>query len=221
MRHYDMCVRCGSVSEVADVAKKLGWDGMCVLVSPEMFAQTKESAPVQKGIDISLGVEVEVRKPSDIQKTVEKFRRNAEILAFRSNTAEMNRAVLETAEADLLLGAWEGGVNHVLAAAAKDNEVAVCFEFQPLMFSHARHRTELFAKMLEAAKYLRKAGAPVAIGSGGQSPMDLRDWGMLTSFGRLLGLGDAMVQEGFSGRRVLENRRRLSGKWVMPGVEAE
>jgi ribonuclease P/MRP protein subunit RPP1 len=112
-------------------------------------------------------------------------------------------------------------VNHVLAAAAKDNGVAVCFEFQPLMFSHARHRTEMFSKMLEAAKYLRKAGASVAICSGAQDPMDMRDWSVLTSFGRLLGFGDTMIQDGFSGKRVLENRKRLSGKWIMPGVEVE
>jgi RNase P/RNase MRP subunit p30 len=75
--------------------------------------------------------------------------------------------------------------------------------------------------MLEFAKFIRKAKAPMAIGSGAQMPMDMRDPGELASFGRLLGLQDNEINDGFSGKMALENRKRLSGKWIMPGVEVE
>jgi len=144
-----------------------------------------------------------------------------EIIAFRSSTAEMNRTVLETPEADLLTGAWNGGMNHVLANLAKENGVAVGFELQPLMFSHGRQRTDLFQRMLECAKFVRKARAPFAISSGSQMPMDMRDSGELMSFGRLLGFQDDAIKQAMSDARLLENRKRLGGKWVMPGVEVE
>jgi ribonuclease P/MRP protein subunit RPP1 len=220
MRLFDQCVRCGDIAKAASAALRLGWDGICVLVPPERFSGARAAAG-KSAVDVSIGVEIEAVKPADVQRAVAAFRRKAEILAFRSGTAETNRVVLETVEADLLLGAWEGGINHVLAAAAKENGVAVCFEFQPLMFSHGRQRTELFSRMLEAAKYLRKARAPIAIGSGGQDPMDIRDPSVLASLGRLLGFQDDAIKKAMSDERVLENRKRLGGKWVMPGVEVE
>jgi len=218
MKQYDLCVRSADIEGCAAVADKLGWDGICILLPPEML---KSFIKPKASIEISVGVEIEAKKPSDIAGAVGKYRRSAEMLAFRASTAEMNRAILETPETDMLLGAWVGGVNHVLANLAKENNVAVGFELQPLMFSHGRQRTELFGRMLECAKFVRKARAPFIISSGSQMPMDMRDCGELTSFGRLLGFQDDVIKKAMSGEMILENRKRLSGKWVMPGVDVE
>jgi ribonuclease P/MRP protein subunit RPP1 len=218
MKLYDQCVRCAEAGKAAEMARKLGWDGICLVSEPGQFG--KEASP-KAAADISFGVEVKVQKASDIAKAVGSFRRKAGVLAFRCSTPEMNRLVLETAEADLLTGFWEGGMNHVLASIAKENNVAPCFELQPLMFSHGRQRTELFQSMLEAAKFIRNARAPFVISSGAQMPMDMRDPGELTSLGRLLGFDDSSIRKALSGTIIEENRKRLGGKWVMPGVEIE
>jgi len=218
MRMVDICVRSADAAGCASTAGKLGWGGICVLVPPDKL---KDFVKPKAGIDIALGVEIEARKASDVAKAVAGHRKSAEVLAFRCAGAEMNRVVLETAEADLLLGAWDGGMNHILANLAKENNVAIAFELQPLIFSHGRQRTELFGRMLECAKFVRKAGAPFVIASGAQMPMDMRDPGELTSFGRLLGFHDSEIKKAMSDRIVLENRKRLSGKWVMPGVEIQ
>ena len=218
MKKYDPCVRSSDIAGCAHMAEKLGWDGICVLLPQEMFSKTEK---IKYGVDVSIGMEIDVKKASDVAKAVERFRRSTEVLAFRSSTAEVNRAVLETAEADMLLGAWIGGMNHVLAGLAKENNVAVGFELQPLMFSHGRQRTDLFQRMLECAKFVRKAKAPFAIGSGAEMPMDMRDHGELSSFGRLLGFQDDAIKKAMSDAIVAENRKRLSGKWIMPGVEVQ
>lgn len=218
MKRYDPCVRCLNMAEAAAIAEKLGWDGICALLPPESFESSGKS---NARIDVSIGIEIEARKPSDVSKNIGRYRKTAEVIAVRSSGPEINRLVLEMPEADMLLGGWEGGINHVLAKIGKENNVAVCFELQPLMFSHGRQRTDMFQKMLEAARYLRKAKAPIAIGSGAQMPMDLRDCGELASFGRLLGFDDSQIKAAMSGDRILENRKKLSGKWIMPGVETE
>ncbi len=218
MKIYDPCVRCSSIAEAAAITGRLGWDGICVLLPPEMLKNIEKP---KTGIDVSIGIEIDTKKPSEIAKAVGRYRKSTDVLAFRSSTPEINRAVLETPEADMLLGAWSGGMNHVLANLSKENDVAICFELSPLMFSHGRQRTELFGRMLDAAKFLRKSKAPVAIGSGAQMPMDIRDFGELVSFGRLLGFGDKTISEAMSGKRVMDNRKRLSEKWIMPGVEVE
>ncbi|MBM3304193.1 MAG: hypothetical protein FJY76_03775 [Candidatus Aenigmarchaeota archaeon] len=216
MRMIDICVRSADAAGCAAIAGKLGWDGICVLVPPDKL---KDFVKPKAGIDIAVGVEIEARKQADVSRNVDRFRRSTEIMAFRCASAEMNRVVLETAEADFLLGAWGGGMNHVLAALAKENNVAVAFELQPLIFSHGRQRTDLFQRMLECAKFVRKARAPFALSSGAQMPMDMRDPGELMSFGRLLGFQDNEIKKAMSDVRVTENRKRLSGKWIMPGVE--
>jgi RNase P/RNase MRP subunit p30 len=43
----------------------------------------------------------------------------------------------------------------------------------------------------------------------------------ITVFGKILGLSESQVKLGISDRLIKENRKRLSGKWVMPGVEIE
>jgi len=216
MKKYDPCVRCTGIQAVAATAEKLGWNGICVLLPPEKLVSF---AKPKSGIDVSVGVEIDARKPSDVSKAVGRFRGSVEVIAFRSQTAEMNRIILDTAEADLLTGSWQGGINHVLAELARENNVAVCFELQPLMFSHGRQRTELFGRMLECAKFVRKARAPFAISSGAQSPMDIRDFGELLSFGRLLGFQDDTIKKAMSDGIISENRRRLGKKWIIPGVE--
>jgi RNase P/RNase MRP subunit p30 len=52
-------------------------------------------------------------------------------------------------------------------------------------------------------------------------PYDIRAPADIVSFGRVLGFRDPAIKAAMSDSVLKENRKRLSGKWIMPGVELE
>ncbi|MFQ5648206.1 MAG: RNase P subunit p30 family protein, partial [Candidatus Aenigmatarchaeota archaeon] len=143
----------------------------------------------------------------------------------RGGDADLNRAAVETPEVDILAHPWrerkDCGLDHVMAKLAAKNRVAVQFDFSELLHSSKRSRVQLLAQLMAAAELVRKYRAPFIISSGARAPFDLRAPSDLVSFGRVLGFRDPDIKRALSGGIVKENRKRLSGKWVMPGVEIE
>ena len=203
-------------------AKKLGWTGVCLLIPYPEWEGNKEIKKAE-GIDFTTGAACTAKSPQQVAHLAKALRGKAEVIAVVGGDLEVNRAAVETPEVDLLLRPWEGrqdaGVNHVVARLAKKNNVAILFELEPLMHAAKRGRSELFERYERTARLLRKYHAPFVIASGARSAWDLRGPSELVSFGRLLGFDDKQIQESMSGNMIRENRKRLSGKWVMPGVE--
>jgi ribonuclease P/MRP protein subunit RPP1 len=139
-------------------------------------------------------------------------------------TVELNRIIMETPEIDILLNhdiSGQCGINHVLARIAKKNGVAIGFDFNQLMTSYRLGRVQEFSAMVETARMVRKFKAPYVLTSGAMDPWDMRSPSELIAMGRLLGFSEGEARKGLSDHIVRENRKRLSGKWVMPGVEIE
>jgi ribonuclease P/MRP protein subunit RPP1 len=217
MGFWDYCVReDADIRETARMAEKLGLSGICVLGKGDANpAQAKHKA------EVATGLLVEEKNPDLMRKHVRKNRKSCEMIAVAGNDDMMNRIAAETPEVDILLPAAGTKIDVVMAKAARKNSVRIGFEFGLLLHSTLQERGRLFSQMMLNAQSVRKFGAPFVIVSGAQSEFGLRSPSELIAFGKVLGFDESMIKKGLSPGMIRENRKRLSGKWVMPGVEVE
>ena len=226
MDFWDLGLRDTS-GETLDMAGKLGWKGIGLLVpweGKENLEKFRKSLGKAK-VDVSVGVIIGAKKASGMKKDVLKARPLAELVAVSGGDLEINRAALERPEVDILLNPWKDrndpGLDYVMARLGRKNRVSVMFGFNELLVSSKRGRVRVMSNLLAAAKLVRKHKAPFVLSSGAKGTFDLLAPSDSMSFGRVLGFRDPEIKRGLSGQMVRENRKRLSGKWVMPGVEIE
>lgn len=222
---YDMCalVPPAELAKAVEVAKALGWKGMCVFAGKKEVAGLKEATKPIKGFDVAVGLLYEPRSRNDLRKHVQSDRKNYEAVAVRSANPEIIRAASETRGVDLVAG-WESGesgLDYITAKLAAENGVGIAFSMQPLLDAYDRSRAAVMSKMAEAARFVRKYRTSFVLASGAISAWDLRSPSELAAFGSVLGLDGRETRRALSGRMLAENRKRLSGKWIMPGVEIE
>ncbi len=217
MRFHDMLVRARPDRGLLERAREMGWSGLCSVADSDKTSQVFRSGE----IDVSRGIMLEPKRASDVPRLARKHRNDFEIVCVRGGNPELNRAVVETPEVDILTGhSPEGsGINHVIARLARENDVMICFEFGELLSSYKKSRSWIFSAMSQAAREVNRHRAPVCITSGAQSLWEIRSPSDLLSFSRLLGISDRKAKEGMSNLSVERNRKRLSGRIIGRGVE--
>ncbi len=213
---WDYGVRDDSDMEaVTGMAKKLGLDGLCILSDGVKLPSGNS------GVEIVSGMLVDANNANLMRKNVRKSRKKYEVIAVLGKDDAMNRVAAETAEIDILIPASGTKIDVVMAKLARKNNVKIGFEFGILIHSTLEERGRLFSQMLKNAKAVKKFGAPFVVVSGALSEFGLRAPSELVAFGMSLGFDEPDIRKGMSGNIIEENRKRLSGKWVMPGVEVE
>jgi ribonuclease P/MRP protein subunit RPP1 len=227
MKFYDLCIRTGKPREAVDMAGRLGWGGIGLLVPYSTnhmrdLSDLKARLRPARGMpDVGFGIEISTDDPRKVSNIARGVRRGAELVVVRGSSQEVNRAALETPEVDMLVHHGDMAINQVLAKLAARNNVAVGFVFSGVLLSYKRTRIGMFSGMMESAKVLRKYRSPVAISSGSLSEWDMRSPSDMIAFGKLLGFSQDQAKRAMSGSILAENRKRLGNKWVMPGVEIE
>lgn len=215
MKSWDYCVRDDSDSKaLAKMAEKLGWSGVCILGDKVVKAP-------KAGAEIIRGLLIDEKNPEIMKRKVRNLRKDFEMIAVEGKDDTMNRIALETPEVDLLLPGRETKIDVVMAKLAKDNNVGIAFEFGVLLHSTLEERGRIFSQMLKNAQSVKKFRAPFAIVSGALSEYGLRSPSELTAFGKVLGFDESGIKKNMSGYAVEENRKKLSDKWIGPGVEVE
>jgi ribonuclease P/MRP protein subunit RPP1 len=206
----------------------LGWSGVCFLCrSEEAMDQLKRALSALKtpGLDVAISYKIETAQPEHLAKIAKTMRKRAEVILAHGGNLEINRTACETPEIDILahpeIGRNDSGLDYVAAKLARENNVAIEFNFRGLLLSYKKTRAEIFSRMLENARLVRKAKAPFIITSGALEPYDLRSPYELMAFARALGLNPKESKKGLSEKLLKENRKRLGGRWIMPGVEIE
>ena len=106
-----------------------------------------------------------------------------------------------------------------MAKLAKKNNVSIEFSLSDLIQTSKLSRSKILHDLMENAKLVKKYKTPFVLTSGSFDCFGLRSPSELLSFGRVLGFQDPEIKNALSDFIVKENRKRLSGKWVMPGVE--
>ena len=223
---YDLHVRAGP-QKAGEMAKKLGLAGIGITVpwkERESLKGIMQEARAIKGIDVAVGLELS-GKAHEIQALAKSARRQNELIIVRGGSEEVNRAALETPEVDILvspaLQSGDAGINHILARLGAKNNVAICFDFWEVLQSYKKTRSQILSSYLETARFVRKYKCPFILSAGALSEWDMRAASELMAFGKFLGFQEGQCKAALSGRIVAENRKRLGGKWVMPGVEVE
>ncbi|MFH1977709.1 MAG: RNase P subunit p30 family protein [Candidatus Aenigmatarchaeota archaeon] len=223
---YEMHVQDENLYEAIELAKKLGWEGICITTKWKHDLTPPKIK--KKGIDVAIGVEIEA-KPHEIRKILPNIRKSFEIIMVRGGDLEVNREAVENPLVDVLLSPWgprnslrdDSGFNHIMAKLANKNNVAIEFNFSDLMYSYKKTRIRLLSHISKAAKLVNKYNAPFIISSGARDAWDLKSPSELISLGKTLGLTNNKIKKSISDKIVKENRKRLSGSWIMPGVELE
>jgi RNase P/RNase MRP subunit p30 len=204
--------------------ERLGWSGVCFLCDSLGMIEKFRNILKKAGMDVAFGYKIETSKPGNIPKIARKVRKEVEIITVFGGDPEINRKACETSEIDILTHPERGenrGMDYVMAKLAKENSVSVEFNFREILHTYKKSRADLFSKMLENAKLVRKFRAPFVLTSGALDPWDMRSPSELISFGRILGFNPRDVKLSMTGRILEENRKRLGKKWVMPGVELQ
>jgi len=207
---------------------KLGWTGACLVCkSLEAIEQVKKALEKAQNVklDVSFGYKIETPQPEHVQKMARKVRKKVELVFVHGGDLEVNRKACETPEVDVLahpeLGRSDSGIDYIMAKLAKEHDVAIEFNFRNMLLSSRKTRSDIFSRMMENAQLVRKYKVPFILTSGAVEPYDLRSPSELMSFGRLLGLSPKHAKLAISASMLEENRKRLGGKWIMPGVELE
>lgn len=202
----------------------LGWKGVCfVCESLEGIEELKKKLG-KTGMDVSFGYKIETEKPNNIPKIAKKVRKRVEMILVFGGDLEINRKACETSEVDILTHPESGegnGLDYVMVKLAKKNNVSIEFNFRELLHTYKKSRANLFSKMIENAKLVRKFRTPFILTSGALDPWDARSPSEVISFGKVLGFNPKDVKLSMTGRVLEENRKRLGSKWLMPGVEME
>ena len=209
--------------------ERMGWKGACFLSkSLEEIVALRDrfaSIPSKPPLDVSFGLKIETSHTDQIQKLARKARKDVEIILVHGGNIEVNRIACETPEIDVLahpeLGRNDGGIDMIMAKLAKKNHVAIEFNMRNVLISNRKSRADVFSSMLENAKLVRKYKPPFVLTSGAVDPYDLRSPSELLSFAKLLGLEPKYSKIAISSKMLTDNRKRLGGKWIMPGVEVE
>jgi len=221
MKFWEYCIHScqdsgSEVEELVEMAARLGWNGVCVL-------QEKPSGKISPGnghgMDFASGVVIEKTRPADLKREIMKHRMSREVIAVKANNDEAARTSLDMAEIDIILPGPDTEIDMVMARLARKNGICIAFELRHLVCSSGSARSRMLSWLRKNAKTVRKAGAPFVISSGALSPWDMRSPSEMTSFGKILGFGDPAIKKALGGGLIAENRKRLGGKWVMPGVE--
>jgi RNase P/RNase MRP subunit p30 len=202
------------LNSVVSMAGKLGLSGVCILADADFKAP--------KGrVSVARGLLIDERNPETMRKSVMNNRKSFEVIAVMGMYEKVNRAAAETAGVDMLIPSHDTKVDVVMAKEAKKRNVRIAFDFSALLHSSLEDRGEAFSQMMKNAQSVRKCRAPFLIISGAKSAYGMRSQSELTAFGKVLGFDEASVKASMGSALIDENRKRLSGRWVMPGVEVE
>ena len=223
---YDYHAHFEDSNKTESLAKKLGWSGLCLVANwtnhLNDLEKFKKSIEQFKEVKVALGIEIK-DKPNRIPELVSKIRGLVEVVLIHGGDPEVNRISVETPEVDILLhpesNQENSGLDYTMVKLAKKNNVAIEFSLSDLVQNSALTRSRLLRNLIENAKLVRKYKVPFVLTSGAFDYFGLRSPFELLSFGRVLGFQDPEIKKALSDSIIKENKKRLSGKWVMPGVE--
>ena len=146
-----------------------------------------------------------------------------ELVIVQGGDDTLNRLAVSSRYVDVLLDPHVGsrkdfmhqrnsGLNHVLCALAKENNVAIGFSFSSIL--HSTQRAKDMGRMMQNILLCRKYKIPMVIGSFAKDAWDVRNEKDLQAFFQVLGMTGKEVQMNFVEKR-LDYKKRFVQKGVM------
>lgn len=174
------------------------------------------------GIDVVDAVEIVADSPASASGAVGNHRPDHTILAVRGGTDALNRFAVEQERVDVLTRPFAAGgdVNHVLANAARTNDVRIEFDFGPALRRVGGARVRALQDLRKLRELVADADAPFVVSANPRSHLQVRAPRELVALGEAVGFDADAIEEGLRewGRLASRNRERLSPEFVGPGV---
>jgi ribonuclease P/MRP protein subunit RPP1 len=212
-----------AASRFAATAAAYGFEGLVVRAvdaRPDYGALREEAS-----VDVVDAVEVVAPHPQNASGAVGNYRPDRTLVVVRGGTNALNRFAVEQARVDVLARPFDGGgdgdVNHVLAKAARDNDVAIEVNLGPVLRKTGGGRVRHLRKLRKLRELLDHYDAPHVVSVGARSHLHLRAPRELAAVGEEIGLDAEFVRDGLArwGEIAARNRERLSESFIAPGVE--
>lgn len=186
--------------------------------SPPSFERLREEADV----DVVAAAEIVADDPSTASGAVGNYRPDHTLLIVRGGSDRMNRFAVEQERVDVLSRPFDGDgdFNHVLAKAARDNDVRVEFDLGPVLRREGGRRVRRLQKLRKLREILDHYETPFVVSANPNSHLQLRAPRELRAVGEAIGFGGDRVETGLRewGEIAARNRTRQSDSFVAPGV---
>ncbi len=184
-----------SVENVVKYAEKLGLDTIVVLDrfdSLDVLGEIKKDVKaVKSDVNVLVGLEIKAENTGDLNRQINRFRDNVDILAVHGGDFEVNRNAVENPRVDILthpeLKRKDSGMDHVMMKLAAENNVAVELNFREYLHSYRKIRSFVLSHMRRNVMLARKYGAHVIVASGAESVWDMRAGRELASLAYMCG----------------------------------
>ncbi|MFC4360155.1 RNase P subunit p30 family protein [Halobium salinum] len=175
------------------------------------------------GLDVVDAVEVSGDDRSSVSGAIGNYRPKTTLLLVRGGDDDVNRLAVEQVQVDVLTRPMrgDGGFNHVLAKAARDNGVRVEFDLSSVLRRDGGHRVQALQDLRLLRKLVTKFDVPYVVSANPRSHLQLRAPRELAALGEVVGFEAAEIREGLAewGRLAARNRERSSDSFIAPGVQ--
>ncbi|MFB6125717.1 MAG: RNase P subunit p30 family protein [Halolamina sp.] len=202
-------------------AARHGYDG--VVVRTRAADYDPGALRAEYGPDVAVGIEVDADGPNSASGAVGNFRPDCEVLVVAGGSPTLNRFAVESPRVDVLARpmANDGDVNHVVAKAARDNDVAVEVDLGPVLELAGGERVQALQDLRKLREILTYYDAPHVVSANPRSHLELRAPRELVAVGEQLGFDAEWLREGLArwGEVAERTRRRRSDSFIAPGVE--
>jgi ribonuclease P/MRP protein subunit RPP1 len=174
------------------------------------------------GVDVVDGVEIRAESRSRAGGFLGSHRPEHTVVLVHGGDPDINRFAVENEAVDVLAHpmAGEGDLNHVIAEAAAENEVALEVDLSGALRASGGQRARAIADLRKLRELIDHADAPYVVSADPRSHLQMRAPRELIAVGEVLGFDGEAIEAGLAGweRIARRNRERLDPDYVAPGV---
>ncbi len=218
-----------NLEQLAKTFKELGYSSFCYSFYYENLDQIKKIREliekIRNKVSIKIYLGLEARNEKEIEK-IKLIRKKIDVFLVSGGNLSVNRKAVETPEVDILThpenNRNDPGLNDVLLKFAAKNNVAIEINFREILNSSKKNRAKILSNMFHNIRIAKKFKTPIIVSSGALSHFEIKDPLVLTSLINFLGLEIDKAKETLSKipENILkESKKRISDKWIIPGVE--
>jgi len=218
----------------AATAARYGYDGVVVRTREALdpagdgggsgTSSADEAAALRDeyGIDVVDAVEIDADGATSASGAVGNYRSSRTVVCLVGGDDGLNRFAVEEPRVDVLVRPMDGSgdFNHVLAKAARDNDVHVEFDLGPLFRATGGKRVRALADLRKLREIVTYYDAPHVVSANPRSHLELRAPREVVAAAEAVGFDAEWVEEGLRawGSIAARNRERRSEAFIEPGV---
>jgi ribonuclease P/MRP protein subunit RPP1 len=217
-----------TASRIINKAAALGYRLIAVPLSPETSEDETvklQSMCSEAKIDLASRVDIKPKTHNDLMHQLRRLRRKFEVICVACENKEVARQAAKDRRVDLLnfplLDFRNRFFDRAEAELASSSIAALEVDIKPLLVLEGPARVRLLSSLRREISIARKFHVPIVVSSGATSEMLLRKPREQAALAGLFDLKEASALEAVSQNPmsiVKRNRRKLSPKFVAPGI---